>query len=328
MHLAEKPHMIHTRHERLKETYALALDVGGTYLKSAAISTSGKILRGTRRKIRVDSQGSRQEIIEAFVRALKPNLEILRKHKLEMSGIGVGMPGPFDYERGVSLMKHKFKAVYGLNLRNTLIRRLGLKRKVLVQFENDAATFLRGESWSGAAQRCRRIVGITLGTGLGSAFMINNHIVEKGPGIPPHGAWCLPYKGGIAEDRISRRGILARYKTLVGQKWSERLDVEDIAIQGLKHRDRISVQVFEELGDTLGQVLLPVLTEFEADCLLLGGQISKSFQLFSAPLKRQLQDVSSLKKVTRGRSIDSSPLYGAAKLVFQSIESKCDTPES
>lgn len=77
------------------------------------------------------------------------------------------------------------------------------------------------------------------------------------------------------------------------------------------------MQVFEELGFTLGQVLKPVLSDFKAECLVLGGQISKSFSLFAKPLKQQLQIVPSLEKITRAQLIDLSALYGSAKLVFQ-----------
>ena len=215
-------------------------------------------------------------------------------------------------------MKHKFSSIYGLNLKTELISRLNLKKALPIQFENDAWVFLRGETWRGAARGYNRIVGLTIGTGLGSAFMVGDEIVTKGPGIPAD-AWIggLPYNDGIVEDRVSRRGIIARYRELVGNTYSGE-DVKEIALKGLKNGDKNSLKVFREIGIILAEVLTPILSDFRAECLVFGGQISKSFSLFENPLKQLLKKVPTLKKITRARFIDLSPLYGAAKLVFSS----------
>lgn len=296
------------------------MDVGGTYLKSAIISSNGLLVRKSFKKTPIDQQGSAEAIIETLSNTLRWPLKIAENSRMELVGIGIGMPGPFDYKKGVSLMKHKFGAIYGLNLKSEIRRCLGLKKDFLIRFEVDSSVFLMGEAWLGAARGYGRVIGITIGTGLGSAFMVNNKIVNKNFGVPPLGIWCLPYEGGIVEDKISRRAILARYKELAGGK-DEDLDVKDIAFQALRHNDKISLQVFEELGYTLGRVLKPIVLDFQAECLVLGGQISKSFSLFAEPLRKQLKDVHSLKKISRARYIDLSPLYGAARLVFESIKS-------
>jgi len=62
--------------------------------------------------------------------------------------------------------------------------------------------------------------------------------------------------------------------------------------------------------------LRPIASKFEADCIVFGGQISKSFSLFEESLRSELESVSSLKKVAAGQSIDLSALYGAAQVVF------------
>jgi glucokinase len=306
------------RGERGKENCALALDVGGTFLKSAVITSKGLLLEKTFQKTPIDSQGSAETIVGTFTGVLKVALQVAEEFGFRVVGIGIGMPGPFDYGEGISLMEHKYASIYGLNVKREFIQRLDLHEDFSIRFENDAWTFLRGEAWRGAAQGYNRIVGLTLGTGLGSAFMVDDEIMIEGPGVPPH-AWvgALPYDDGIVEDKISRRGIIARYRELAGNSPSENKDVEEIAFKGLKYGDKNSLQVFDELGSTLAQVMKPLLSDFEAECLVLGGQISKSFSLFEAPLKKQLSSVPSLKNITSARLIDLSALYGAAKLVFQ-----------
>jgi len=94
------------------------------------------------------------------------------------------------------------------------------------------------------------------------------------------------------------------------------MDVKDIAIRGIKYRDKFSIQVFNEMGHRLGQVLKQILSEFQAECLVLGGQISKSFILFSNPLREELQSIPTLKGITSAHMLDLSPIYGAARIVF------------
>lgn len=300
------------------EKHALALDVGGTFLKSALISSKGSFLEESFMKVPIDSKGTKSVIIGIFIETMRSNLEIAEKYELEVAGIGFGAPGPFNYGEGISLMKHKFEAIYGLNLKHEFMRRLNLTKDFRIRFEVDAWSFLRGEAWLGAAKGYDRSVGVTLGTGLGSAFMANNQIVMEGFGVPPH-AWIggLPNNDGIVEDKISQRGILTRYKEISENRYSENLTVREIALRGTKNNDSQSLQVFEELGSNLGQVLKPILLNFNAQCLVLGGQISKSFNLFESQLKNNLQSIPSLRKISQAQLIDRSALYGATKLVFQ-----------
>jgi glucokinase len=174
---------------------------------------------------------------------------------------------------------------------------------------------LRGEAWVGAAKGYRRIIGITLGTGLGSAFLVKDKILTQGTGIPPLG-WIggIPYENGIVEDKITLRWIRARYKELSKQK--SNLSVKEIAKRGKQEGDEVSLCTFEEMGQRLGKILRPITFKFKADCMVFGGQISKSFSLFSAPIKKELRSAPHLKKIAAARSIDLSPVYGAAKIIF------------
>ncbi|NEB80477.1 ROK family protein, partial [Streptomyces sp. SID14478] len=79
-----------------------------------------------------------------------------------------------------------FASLYGADVRADLLG--GLRRRPAdVVFLNDAHAFLMGEWSAGAARGHTRVVGITLGTGVGSAFLAGGRILDRGPGIPPEG---------------------------------------------------------------------------------------------------------------------------------------------
>jgi len=292
-------------------TYVIGLDVGGTSLKSALVDSTGSMMGNSFNKTLVNNQDTADNILNTFCCAISV---LLGKVELkQVLGIGIGMPGPFDYTRGISRMKHKFAALYGIDLNYDIRKRLALPRDFTIRFGPDSWYFTRGEMWLGAAQGYDRVIGVTLGTGLGSAFMAGDHMVENGPGIPPH-TWigALPYNGGTVEDKVSRRGIIARYKEIGGQT----LEVEEIAKRALLNKDKDSLRVFSELGHVLGEILAPHADAFKAECMVFGGGISKSFGLFSSPILAGLSSVPTVKKVTQGAHIDLSPIWGAAKIVF------------
>lgn len=298
-----------------KDKCAIALDVGGTSLKWTLVDLTNpgsSIARNCFQEILINSEAPAEVIISTFIETIKMAFQKTRALEFKVVGIGISMPGPFDYEKSISLMKHKFRGIYGIDLKHKLSQLLQLGEKFPIQFELDSEAFLMGEAWRGAARGYNRIIGLTLGTGIGSSFMINGRVVKGGPEVPPNGAiWCLPYKDGIVEDKISQRGILKRYQEL-GGNYSEIMGVKEISCLASKG-DKISSQVFKGFGLVLGKILKPIVSQFRSECLVLGGQISKSFSLFVDPFKRELRSIPDLKKVTSGDLLDLSALYGVAK---------------
>ena len=298
------------------KNFIASMDFGGTFLKWTLVSLADPYSRLSKNyfsKIKINSQGSAEEILGVYIGAIKTAFQVADSLKIKIQGIGISTPGPFDRDNGISLMKHKFGAIYGVNLKKEITTRLNLEENFPIKFIFDSTAFLTGEAFFGAAKAYNRIIGITLGTGVGSVFMADKKIIEKGKGLPPDGGsylYCMPYDGGIVEDKISRKAIINRYKQL-GGKYSEGLDVDRIdrlAASG----DRISLEVFREFGVTLGRILRTIALDFRAECIVFGGGISKGFYLFSEPLKMELKGIPGLKKITPGKLGDLSALYGVA----------------
>jgi len=299
-----------------KDTGIVALDVGGTSLKWSLVNLThldSSLPQKCFHRHQIDSQAPAETLLRAFTETIQAAFQLAVRSDLKVIGIGVSMPGPFDYEEGISLMKHKFRAIYEVNLKQELILRLNLEENYPIKFIADPIAFLLGEAYFGAVRDFQRVIGITLGTGIGSAFMVNRQILLQGKGIPPPdgGIWCLPYQGGTVEDRVSQRAILNHYREL-GGRLNKDLDVDKLAFSA-ENGDKISLQVFEEVGSTLGEVLKPFASEFQAECIVFGGRISKSFSLFEDPLKERLQDVSGLKRIVPAELGDLSAFYGVAQ---------------
>jgi glucokinase len=281
-----------------------ALDVGGTHVTAARVDvTAGAVERRSRVRLSLPPSGSRSELLGAISRAATAIAQT------DVCRLGVAVPGPFDYSSGVSKITHKLQGFYGVDLRSELSAALGLRDAEAVRFLNDAEAFLLGEWWAGAARGHARAVGITLGTGLGSAFMEDGHIVRAGPGIPPSGAlYELPYRGAPVEHTISSRGLLARYASPP----EEQTDVEDVASRAVAGEPS-ACRTFEELGRALGEFLMPWLRTFEPGCLVVGGSMARSWKLIEASLLAELEQIESLESVTVAEHLDDAPLLGAGR---------------
>lgn len=298
--------------------FIVALDFGGTFLKWTLISPVDPYDPLSKKyfsKIKINSNGSRDEILGVFINAVRAIFQTADSLNLNVLGIGISTAGPFDCNNGISLMKHKFGAIYGVNLKREIKTRLDLRDNFPIKFIFDSTAFIRGEAFFGAARSFSRIIGITLGTGIGSVFMVDKKILEKGKGLPPEGGsylFNMPYNGGIVEDKISSKVIIDRYKQLRG-KCSDDVDVEKISNMATGG-DMVGIEVFREFGQVLGKIMKIISMDFKPECIVFGGGISKGFHLFSDSLKTELKGIPGLKKVLACELGDMSALYGVTLL--------------
>jgi glucokinase len=266
-----------------------ALDIGGSHVSAARVDLeSASTEPGSAWRVPFRPEAGRDELLGAIVGAA---VSVTTAGGL----LGVAAPGPFDYERGVCRVTDlaKLESLYGVELGRELTEAIG--GGTTVTFLNDAEAFLLGEAWAGAAHGHARAVGVTLGTGLGSAFLADGRIVADGPSVPPEGSLHLAtFRGVPVEDVISARALRARHGA----------EVAELA----RRRDK---RVFDELGSDLGEFLAPWLRSFDASCLVVGGSIANAWDLFGPALERSLASVPSLARA-QAANLDDAPLLGAA----------------
>lgn len=261
--------------------YAVGADIGGGHIGTAVIDLENfVIIEESRVYEEVEHSEEAEVILSAWSKAINTSVEkainFENIHKEDIEGVGLAIPGPFDYEDGYSLMKHKFASLYIYNIGNELAMRTDFKVEN-IRFINDAESFLLGAVLMDK-QAIKEAIGVTLGTGFGSAFYSN--------GISVDGElWCAPYNGGIAEDSISTRWFIKRYKELstTGKEINGAVDLYNTI-----NTDPLSKQIFNEFGETLRDFLIPLIQERKADTLVLGGNISKASKYFLEPLTKEL----------------------------------------
>ncbi|MGA4506871.1 ROK family protein [Propionibacteriaceae bacterium G1746] len=189
---------------------------------------------------------------------------------------GAAVPGPFDYEGGIGDYTgvEKFWSLRGFDLGAVLRAGLAAAR---VHFINDADAFGVGEAMAGGLQGRRRGVGITLGTGIGSAFVADGMPITSGDEVPRLGEIHTAKLDGVpVEQLFSRVAIREAHRDRTGE-WLEVKDIADLARQG----DPVAVDVLDQAYASLARALVPVLQRFGAEALVVGGSISKSSDLLA-----------------------------------------------
>ncbi|HUB29582.1 MAG TPA: ROK family protein [Terracidiphilus sp.] len=287
----------------------VAYDVGGSHISAAVCAASNYELGQV---VKANLPG--EETSDAFVAVLCQLAAEATEGKSNVAGASLAMPGPFDYAEGVSWMQHKMAYLYGVNLRHALAQKLGW-RDGQVRFLNDAAAFLWGEMGAGSARGVAKAVGITLGTGIGSAFGVAGRVQTGGPGVPPGGeVWNLPFEGGIVEDLISTRTMKKSYAARTGVE----REVADIASAAAN--DAAAREVFVEFGRNLGRVLRSLLHDFAPQVVVLGGGIARSAQLFLPAADQALKSMPIQLRISALG--ERAPLIGAGVAWFADGQEK------
>ncbi len=221
---------------------------------------------------KLESQKAAEVVVEQLAAAAR---------KLPLaSGLAVALPGPFDYATGVAWYRgvNKFDALYGHDLGKSLRSELGLER---VMFMNDAEAFAVGEWTAGEIRGLERCVGVTIGTGVGTAFLADGLVVREGETVPPGGElYRTSYDGLPLEDSISARAILRAYFVRTG------LEEPEIGVKEIAERARggsaDAREVLLAAFGVLASALTPWLERFGVTKVVLGGSISGAFDIVDA----------------------------------------------
>lgn len=290
--------------------YAIGMDVGGSHLSSAVVDLSTGGFVGEVVNTPIDSKASASVILDTFEENIAKVSGYADPESL--AGLGIAIPGPFDYEHGVSTISGvcKYDGVFGLDFVKTLSPRVGKYGIKSFRFTNDASAFALGEYLGGAGRGKHKVMVLTLGTGVGSGFVEDGKMVEDGPSVPEHGwVYNYPFEGGIADDAFSTRWFVKRFKELTGITVKGAKEIADLC-----GKNPSADRLFEEYGLRLAEFITPLAGRFEAEEVILGGNISRAFPLFGEITGAGLADLGCKAGLCTSILWDKAAMTGAASL--------------
>ncbi len=284
-------------------SHIVALDVGGTSVKAGVVRLADRSVTGHVR-IPLCNADPADRILDALAGCVASRVASAPAGAL-VAGLALAFPGPFDYDTGICRIAgvRKFESLFGLNIGDELAARTGFERRSIV-FVNDAEAALGGEIRHGAALGCRRVVGVTLGTGMGSGFFIDGLRVTTGPGVPDNGGWLFDrrFDGVMADDSFSIRGLTARLR-----RFGAPAESPECAAEAARLGHAAAAAAFNDFGRELGMFLDPFARRFAADAIVTVGGLCGAFDLFGPALR-----VSASLPVVKGVLGMDAPLIAAA----------------
>lgn len=283
-----------------RENCLFLLDVGGTQIKAAVFSESGKTIV-PQQVFDSKANEKKEEILGRFASIL----HFLAKKidaDFNTKAVLMAFPGPFDNENGISRIEglSKYQSIYGVCIREELYKIVdpdilkGFSRATDILFINDVAAFALGEIEDSA----QKYMCVCIGTGAGSAFIKAGEIIENNENAPENGwIYNYPFKQSVIDDYISARGLQRIAQNVMGEEING-LQLYFLAEKG----DETAIEIFKQFGDDVRNALEPIIKQFKPDVLIIGGQISKSFKFFGDELKEMCKASGIKIKLSKGLS--------------------------
>lgn len=218
-------------------------------------------------------------------------------------GIGIGVPSVVDIERGIVYNVVNIPSWDRVELKDILEKEYNMP----VFVNNDVNCFVLGEQRYGLAKGFSSIVGLTLGTGLGSGIIINNQLYA-GANCGAGEIGYLPYRDHNLEYYCSGNFFEA-------EKHTSAL----LAFESAGKGNVNALESWKEFGIHIGNAIKCVLYAFDPEAVIIGGSVSNAYDFFYEPMIQELSDFlfpESIKKLKIILSVNKDiQLLGASALV-------------
>ena len=276
-------------------TCVIGIDLGGTNIRAGLLE--GNTLTNVLSE-GINANGSKNEVLEQVFTLTD---QLFNK---EVTSIGIGVPGLIDAEQQLVFDVINIPSWNEVPLQKWMQERY----QVPVYINNDANCFALGEYYFGKGKAKESMIGLTIGTGLGAGIIINNKLhTGKNYGAGEFG--MVDYLNHNYEYYASGQF----FKNVHGTDGKE-------IFERAKAGDIIAIKMFEEFGFHLGNAIKMILYTYDPSCIILGGSVSQSFDLFRTSMWQQIKTFAyerSLTKLTIEVSeLEHCGVLGAAALAL------------
>jgi len=261
-------------------SYVVAVDVGGTEIKSALVDSDLNVLATiTAPTPKSDSTGA--ETVKAVAAIVA---EFGAAHKVE--AVGLAVPGALDEPAGTSRWSGN------LQWKNLPIRDLlHAAINIPVAFGHDVRTAAVAELRSGAAKGARNAIFIPVGTGIAAAFIIDGEIrsAEGYAGeighINVNGKYpCVCGKTGCLEAASSTLAISKAYEAQSGKTGTTTEEIYKLVVAG----DSVATQVWADATAAMARACETLITLLAPEVIVFGGGLSNAGETFLKPIRDYL----------------------------------------
>lgn len=280
------------------KTYVVGVDLGGTKIATALLTTDGHIIE--RQRLDTLPEQGHDTVIRRIAQSVR---DVQKEHPI--LGVGVASPGPLDSEKGIVLHGPNLAGWTNVPLKDKLHTHLHTEVKVA----NDANAAAWGEYIFGAGRGTRNMVYITISTGIGSGLVLNGELFigtnsfagELGHTvIDPNGPRCGCGNIGCWEACASGTAIgrYAREAVAAGPtKIAELADQEGVSVsakhvfEAVRLGDKAADAIFDKAVHFLGIGLANTIHSYNPERIVIGGGVSNVGDLLFDALRNKTEEL-------------------------------------
>jgi len=268
-----------------------AVDIGGTKIGVGMVDDDGRVL--SRRETPTSAELGYAKALDRTAVLLR---EAAKVSGLEITGIGIGSTGPVDPITGEIGDVNFLPGWQGSKIVEDLHRLF----RVPVAMENDADAAAIGEAGWGAGKDKKRLIYVTVGTGIGGGVILDGSLYRGVDGAHPEighhvidasGPACLCGFHGCWESLAAGPAMVSWVETVTGPDYPHRENLSakkicELAVAG----DDLAKRAVEREARYLGLGLANLVVMFTPDAIVLGGSVMKSADLFMEGIRRVIRE--------------------------------------
>ena len=283
----------------------IGIDLGGTLLKAALVDTETGELSGLKQIPTLAREGH-DAVMAHMAELIEDVIASSSLSKSQINGVGVGVPGVLDLERGLVLFLPNLPGTWpNVPLQETIERQVGLPTHLL----NDVRSMTLAEWTFGAGRGVDTIACFAIGTGIGGGLVINGqlHLGIGGTGGelghqiidmngPPCGCGskgCLEaFASGPAIAAMGIKAVLQGLSTNIGELVDHDLNriTPRIIAQAAEAGDAIAQEIFETVGFYIGIAVSSILASVGPRKVVIGGGVAQAGDLLLEPIRRTVKE--------------------------------------
>lgn len=300
------------------------IDIGGTKIAVAIARAGGEIV--ARSSFPTDANLPPEA---ALNQALETLVTLARTHEGKLSAVGIGCPGPLDFDRGQFLAPPNMPASWQqFPIRSFVENKLNLP----VVVENDANAAAVGEHLFGAGRGYSDLVYLTISTGIGGGIIADNKLVHRwGEAghvtVQPDGAECGCGARGCLEALCSGTAIARRAQGYLQAGKPSRMsemvsDTREVTArtvaEAVREGDKLACEVWRETISFMAIGIGNIIALLAPQAVILGGGVAAGAgELLLQPLRDELKErmciIEGVRILAAGCGAESG-LYGALAL--------------
>ena len=283
----------------------IGCDLGGTNLRAAIVDVdTGDVLHHM--SIRTLAREGHDAVIQRMANLFLEVIQSAGMQKDDIGGIGIGVPGVLDLEKGETLFLPNLPGTWPrVPLRDKIMRLTELPTVLL----NDVRSITNGEWRFGAGRGVDTVAVFAIGTGIGGGLVINGqlHLGIGGTGgelghtmIDFNGPRCGCGNFGCLEAYASGPAIAAMGMKAVSQGLTTRIAklceydlnriTPELIAKAAEAGDEIAKEIYEIAGFYIGIATANMCVSIGPRRIIIGGGVAQAGELLLDPIRRTLKE--------------------------------------